>query len=95
MSWIICTECGTHLPANAEVCSECGYPVIGRWREATDATQAALKEYRLIQYLGAAATCGGLVAAFADSPFAAMVSITVGIATFLTGLLGAWWNTGD
>ncbi|HJV85937.1 MAG TPA: hypothetical protein VJ698_10710 [Noviherbaspirillum sp.] len=59
-----------------------------------NAGETALKEYKLIRLLGGAVIAGGLVAIMADSPIAAAVSITTGIATYVTGLLGAWWNTG-
>ncbi|WP_292935250.1 hypothetical protein [Noviherbaspirillum sp.] len=95
LSGIACTECGARLPANAEICGECSYPVTAHAREANEVTQATIKEYRLIQILGGAVIAGGLIAAAADSPIAAAVSITIGIATYITGLLGAWWNTGN
>jgi hypothetical protein len=60
-----------------------------------EGTQANMREYRLLQLLGIGVIGGGIVAAIADSPLAAAVSITIGIATYLTGLLGAWWNRSD
>ncbi len=90
-----CTECGARLPALAEICPECSYPVTELAREAGEAAEAALKEYKLIRLLGGAVIAGGIVAAVADSPIAAAVSIPIGIATYVTGLLGAWWNSGS
>jgi ribosomal protein L40E len=98
MSRIVCTECGTRVSANAEACQQCGYPVTTPLHgdgEAKAMQQTGLKEYRLIQLLGGAVLCGGILAAMADSPIAAAVSIAIGIAIYLTGLLGAWWNSGD
>lgn len=60
-----------------------------------DGTHAALLEYKLIQLLGGVVAAAGIIAAFADSPIAATVAITIGSATYMTGLLGSWWNSGD
>lgn len=57
--------------------------------------QSALKEYKVMQLSGIAVCGAGIIAALADSPIGAAVAITVGIATYVTGLLGVWWNTGD
>lgn len=99
MPLISCTECRTRLPEQAEACPECGYPVTGREHktsgEDTDTAHATLKEYKLLQFAGVTVTGGGVIAALVDSPIAAAVAVTVGIATYITGLLGVWWNTGD
>lgn len=93
---ISCTECRVRLPAHAEACPECGYPVTGRAHhelfDAAEVDHATLKEYKLIQLLGAIVIAAGIIAAIADSPIAAAVSITIGGGTYLTGLLGSWWN---
>lgn len=60
--------------------------------DAAEAEHATMKEYRLIQVLGALVIVAGIIAAIADSPIAAAVSITIGAGTYLTGLLGSWWN---
>jgi len=52
-------------------------------------------EYKLIQLLGAVVLLVGIIAALADSPVAATISITIGMATYMSGLLGSWWNSGD
>lgn len=94
-----CTECGTRLPAQAETCPDCGYPVTARahiehvaFGETSHSTH---REYKLIQLLGGVVVVAGIIAALADSPIAAAVSIAVGTATYMTGLLGSWWNRGD
>lgn len=63
--------------------------------DSVDTPQSTLKEYRLIQLLGATVAGVGMAAWFADSPLAAAVAITIGLGTYMVGLLGAWWNTGD
>ncbi len=93
-----CTECNARVPAEAEACPECGYPIASSapaaLHEESEAAHA-LKEYRLIQLLGIIVAGAGTAAAFADSPLAAAVAITIGVGTYVIGLLGAWWNTGD
>ena len=94
---ITCSECRTKLPPQAEACAECGYPVTGA--AGTNGLQAAKKstdlEYKLVQFLGIIVFGAGVIAIFAESPIAAAVALTVGGATYLSGLMGAWWNSGD
>lgn len=52
-------------------------------------------EYRVLQVAGAVVLLAGFMAMLVDSRFAAGVALTIGFATYLTGLLGAWWNRGD
>jgi len=95
----LCTECRTRLPIQAEACPDCGYPVtVGHHvlpHEHAHQVRRAMMEYRLIQLLGVVVFGAGVVAALADSPIGATVAITVGCATYMTGLLGAWWNSGN
>jgi ribosomal protein L40E len=93
-----CTECGAPLTAQAEACSKCGYPAVAPAPSNTDeleSLRANLKEYKLLQVLGIVVAGGGLVAAMAESPLAAAISITTGLLTYLTGLFGIWWNRSD
>lgn len=92
MSLISCTECGARLSMRAEICPDCGYPVTAAGHEIARTWQ---REYKLLQLLGACIACAGIAAAIADSPVAATISITAGIAAYLAGLLGAWWNTSE
>lgn len=98
MSQSSCTECGARLPRQAETCPECGYPATPRYSDhgySALTVQSAQKEYRLIQMIGGLVVAIGIAAAFLDSPIAATVSIAIGAATYLTGLLGSWWNRGE
>ena len=52
-------------------------------------------EYKLIRILGTVVAVAGIGAAMADSPIGATVAIVIGGGTYLTGLLGAWWNRRD
>ena len=93
-----CSECGTRLSSQAETCPDCGYPATPHYLIHGDVAEVARsmhKEYRLIQMLGGGVVAIGLAAALLDSPIAAAVSIAIGVATYLTGLLGSWWNRGD
>jgi ribosomal protein L40E len=93
-----CTECGAPVTAQAEGCPECGYPAIvpqSNNADELESLQASLKEYKLLQVLGIAVAGGGLVAAMAESPLAAAVSIAIGLLIYLTGLFGTWWNRSD
>lgn len=92
-----CSECRARLPAQAEACSECGYPVTVHKREQSrhEAASNADLEYKLVQLLGVVVFAAGVIAAFAESPIAATVALTIGGATYLSGLMGAWWNNGD
>ena len=94
---VVCSECQTRLPAQAETCVECGYPVTndGAPSGNSKSAQASLMEYKLIQLLGGCVVLAGVIAAVADSPIAATVAIVIGSATYVTGLLGSWWNSGD
>jgi hypothetical protein len=92
-----CSECQARLPAQADACTECGYPVTSdAGRDGNrDALQATALEYKLVQLLGAVVFGAGVIAAVANSLIAASVAITIGGATYLSGLMGAWWNSGD
>ncbi len=94
---VYCSECRSRLPAQAEACSECGYPVTAHTREYIrhESSGNADLEYKLVQLLGAVVFAAGVFAAFAESPIAATVALTIGGATYLSGLMGAWWNSGD
>lgn len=83
------------MPGPTENCVECGHPAIASALDIAmdrEGAQASMKEYLLLQVLGLGVTGGGIVAAIADSPLAAAVSIAIGIATSVTGLFGTWWN---
>ena len=92
-----CSECQARMAVQAEACAECGYPVImpAAANGGPDDTTNADLEYKLVQLLGAVVFGAGVFAAFAESPIAATVALTIGGATYLSGLMGAWWNSGD
>lgn len=91
-----CSECRAQLPSQAEACSECGYPVPASGQAAShELIETADLEYKLVQLLGAVVFGAGVVAAFAESPIAATVALIIGGATYLSGLMGSWWNSGD
>lgn len=94
---VCCSECSARLSAQADACSECGYPVTSSLAQNNrqDAMQTSELEYKLVQLLGAVVFGAGVIAAFAESPIAATVALTIGGATYLSGLMGAWWNSGD
>ncbi|HYC42381.1 MAG TPA: hypothetical protein VEB70_05290 [Noviherbaspirillum sp.] len=94
---VYCSECQARMAAQAEACAECGYPVTAYAAEVGkhDDTGNADLEYKLVQLLGAVVFGAGVFAAFAESPIAATVALTIGGATYLSGLMGAWWNSGD
>lgn len=99
MSRIICSECRAALSVHAEACHECGYPVMARGQPALptdkETDPAPLKEYKLMQLAGIGLSCAGFVAVLADSLVIAGVSVTIGVGTYMTGLLGAWWNSAE
>lgn len=84
---------------HAEACHACGYPVVSLGQPAltaeTETEAAPLKEYKLMQLAGIAMSCAGFVAVLADALVIASVTVTVGIGTYMTGLLGAWWNSAE
>lgn len=97
LDMVECADCGACLSVQAEICAECGYPHTARKSqqtplEETDSAHAALKEYRMLQGAGLIVVLAGILAAAVDSRLAAAVALTIGIATYLSGLLGAWWN---
>ena len=93
---ICCSECRARVPKQAEACSECGHPVPHTidTKEDTEQARSAL-EYKLIQLLGVIVFGVGVFAAFAESPIAATIALIIGATTYLSGLMGAWWNSGD
>lgn len=93
---LLCTECHRRLPAHADLCPECGYPAMpAAMPDKTAIERAPFAAYRLIRLLGGALLGAGIVAAIADSPTAATLAIMSGCLTYITGLLGSWWNSGD
>ena len=92
---VCCSECHAHLPPQAEACSECGYPVTGSQPTRAETVQSTALEYKLMQLLGAVVFGAGVIAFVVESPIAATVALTIGGATYLSGLMGAWWNSGD
>jgi len=94
---VSCSECQAMLPAQAEACPDCGYPVTGNGGPSSrhEVIRSADLEYKLVQILGAVVFGAGVVAAVAESPIAATVALAIGGATYLSGLMGSWWNSGD
>lgn len=101
LTLVKCAECGARLAVQAEACPECGYPHIRstaappRRGEDFESAQAVHGEYRLLQAGGLIVLVAGILAALADSRFAAGVTLTVGGTIYLAGVLGAWWNRRD
>lgn len=95
LNLVACTQCGAHLSHLAEACPECGYPHLaaspGSAAPTAD-TVSAQREYRILQFAGIAVLLIGLIAAGADSRFAAAVAMVTGALIYLAGLLGSWWN---
>lgn len=93
-----CAECGSKIAAQAEACPECGYPHLSATLLARsgdpgrDRAGTAHAQYRLLQAGGLIILVAGVLAALADSRFAAGVTLAAGAALYLAGLLGAWWN---
>ena len=98
-SRINCSECQAALSVHAEACHACGYPVVSRGQPASpleiETSSAPLREYKLMQLAGIGMSCAGFVAVLADALVIASVAMTVGIGTYMTGLLGAWWNSAE
>lgn len=95
-----CAECGSRLDIHAEACPDCGYPhlrpLLMRPGEPPRAqSRGALAQYRLLQAGGLIMLVAGILAALADSRFSAGVTLAIGGALYLAGLLGAWWNRHD
>lgn len=98
MAFVSCGECGKQISNLAELCPDCGYPTSPGDAAAQHADpdpaadSATLREYRLMQFLGAVVALAGIAAAVADSPIASVVAIAIGLGTFAAGFLGAWWH---
>jgi hypothetical protein len=100
-----CTKYNTQLHAHATTCPECGFRVsgetVGETAQAGGNTQPSLKIYNLIQLSGGCISCVGLIATFFASSIVTPATVAptmllgLGAAIYLTGLLGAWWNTRD
>ena len=96
----VCSECRTRLPLQADACPECGYPVMTTdavefGHEGCEHAVRAMREYKLIRVLGGVVFAAGVLAAAAEAPITATVALVVGGGTYVTGLLGSWWNSGD
>ena len=95
---LVCIKCGWPILPRAKTCPQCGSAFTKPNQERTindaDAT-SLLKGYKLVRMAGASVACAGIIAAIAGSQAAATVFIAIGITAYITGLLGAWWNTGD
>ncbi|MGH8807732.1 MAG: hypothetical protein ACREX0_07635 [Noviherbaspirillum sp.] len=67
--------------------------------KTTGNPRASLTLYKLIQLLGGCLAGAGLAAMMAGWTSSglpvATVSMVLGAGIYITGLLGAWWNTGD
>lgn len=97
LNLVDCTQCGARLSHLAEACPECGYPHLAASPGTATTTPAAdtvsaQREYRILQFAGIAVLLVGLIAAGADSRFAAAVAMVTGALIYLAGLLGSWWN---
>lgn len=95
-----CSECHTRLPSQAEACPDCGYPVTAAStadvvQESRQYAVRAMREYKLIRVLGVVVFTVGVLAATVEAPITATVALVLGGATYVTGLLGSWWNSGD
>lgn len=94
MAFVSCGECGRQISNMAEICPDCGYPVAIGTADAGESAgdHAVLKEYRLMQLVGAGVTATGIAAAVADSPIASVVALIVGLGILAGGLLGARYH---
>lgn len=100
-----CTKCKAQLHAHATTCPDCGFRVSGETidetTQAVGDAQPSLKIYNLIQLSGGCVSCVGLIATFFASSTVTPATVAptmllgLGAAIYLTGLLGAWWNTRD
>lgn len=99
MSAPSCSKCRTTLPVHAETCVECGHRILDNpvhyGDEDGETTHSFLHEYKLLQLLGSGVIAVGAIAALADSPIAATVTVMIGVGIYIAGLLGRWWNTGN
>jgi hypothetical protein len=100
MDLLACTGCGKGVSRNAEICPDCGYPVLdsGALGAAAQmpteecARREARREYGWIQLLGVIVFCAGIAAAMAEFHIAAVAAMTTGVITFIVGLMGHWWT---
>jgi ribosomal protein L37E len=95
-----CNQCGSCLSAAAETCPDCGYPQAPGIQARVPASRIdlapdLLADYRFLKYGGLGLVALGFIAAYADSRFAAGVTLTIGGALYVAGLLGGWWNRRD
>lgn len=96
---LVCIKCGWPILPGAKICPQCGNAFVKPKHESAlnDAADAArlLKGYKLVRLAGTTVGCAGIIAAFAGSSATATAFIAIGVSAYVTGLLGAWWNTGD
>jgi len=88
---VACANCGAPLSGQTETCPACTAACL-HGESSGDLGSPLVREFRVLQLCGFAALAAGVLAALADSRFAAIVALTIGLSIYLVGLLGAWWN---
>lgn len=91
-----CLECSETPSYYSKKCAECGYKFASLpgelERENALVRLRAAGVYKFIRRCGVAVSGGAVVPAYLDDPLAAVCILGLGVAIYMTGIVGAWWN---
>jgi hypothetical protein len=91
-----CFGCSETPSYYSKKCVECGYKFASLpgelERENALTRLRAARVYKLIRRVGVAVSGGAVVPAYLDDPIATFCILGLGIAIYMTGIVGAWWN---
>ena len=91
-----CQACDETPSYYSKKCVECGRQYL-RLAEESEVTDAVASEdsalvYKLVRLVGGGLCFGAIGAAILDYPTVASGVLGLGIAIFVSGIAGAWWN---
>jgi hypothetical protein len=98
MALIRCPECNKKISDKAEVCIDCGYPLVrGKpeiaHKKRVQTIEQTSKEFKLAMLLGGLLSIGSCIGMFAaenkGTPF---ILFIIGIIIYMSGKFLAWWN---
>jgi hypothetical protein len=91
-----CLGCSETPSYYSTKCAECGYKFASLpgelERENALVRLRAARVYKLIRWFGVAVSGGAVVLAYLGDPITVVCILGLGVAIYITGIVGAWWN---